>query len=145
MTGLVLQLNWRYIVYPFLSLSPITSMVPKSYEHPSRKASSPEGFVSRGPAEIVQGCARVASILGSFSGHRFLYSRRPTAVPSRKPLQTLRLQIAQRRSYLCTLGPKVGIIYILGALGRGNHFDIQSFDNPCMVTRRWLSRYILPI
>ena len=29
----------------------------------------------------------------------------------------LGLQIAQNRSYLCTLGPKVGIIYILGALG----------------------------
>ena len=27
------------------------------------------------------------------------------------------LQIALSRSYLCTLGPKVGIIYILGGLG----------------------------
>ena len=32
---------------------------------------------------------------------------------------TLRLQIAQSRSYLHTLGPKVGTIYILGALGLG--------------------------
>ena len=30
---------------------------------------------------------------------------------------SLRLQIAQRRSYLYTVGSKVGIIYILGALG----------------------------
>ena len=30
---------------------------------------------------------------------------------------TLGLQIVQSRSYLYTLGPKVGIIYILGALG----------------------------
>ena len=30
---------------------------------------------------------------------------------------SLGLQIAQSRSYLHTLGPKVGIIYILGALG----------------------------
>ena len=29
---------------------------------------------------------------------------------------TLRLQVAQSRAYLHTLGPKVGIIYILGAL-----------------------------
>ena len=29
----------------------------------------------------------------------------------------LGLQIAQSRSYLYTLGPKVGIIYLLGALG----------------------------
>ena len=34
-------------------------------------------------------------------------------------LGTLGLQIAQSRSYLCTLGPKVSIIYILGALGEG--------------------------
>ena len=32
---------------------------------------------------------------------------------------TLRLQIAQSRSYVCTLGPKVGILYILGAPGLG--------------------------
>ena len=32
--------------------------------------------------------------------------------------QTLGLQIAQSRSYLHTLGPKVGIIYIHGALGK---------------------------
>ena len=31
----------------------------------------------------------------------------------------LGLQIAQSRSYLYTLGPKVGSIYILGALGLG--------------------------
>ena len=31
-------------------------------------------------------------------------------------LQTLGLQIAQSRSYLDTSGPKVGIIYVLGAL-----------------------------
>ena len=30
---------------------------------------------------------------------------------------TLGLHIAQSRSCLCTLGPKVGMIYILGALG----------------------------
>ena len=30
---------------------------------------------------------------------------------------SLGLQIAQSRSYLYTLGPKVGSIYILGALG----------------------------
>ena len=34
-----------------------------------------------------------------------------------RPTTTLGLQIAQSRSYLCTLGPKVGIICILGALG----------------------------
>ena len=33
------------------------------------------------------------------------------------PILTLWLQIAQSRSYLCTLGAKVGIIYILAALG----------------------------
>ena len=32
-------------------------------------------------------------------------------------LDTLALQIAQNRPYLCTLGPKVGIIYIHGAPG----------------------------
>ena len=32
---------------------------------------------------------------------------------------SLRLQIAQSRSYLYTLGPKVGVIYILGAVGYG--------------------------
>ena len=35
---------------------------------------------------------------------------------SETPL-TLGLQIAQSRSYLCTVGPKVGIIYVLGLLG----------------------------
>ena len=30
---------------------------------------------------------------------------------------SLGLQIAQSRSYMYTLGPKVGIVYILGALG----------------------------
>ena len=30
---------------------------------------------------------------------------------------TLGLQMVQSKSYLCTLGPKVGIVYILGALG----------------------------
>ena len=29
----------------------------------------------------------------------------------------LGLQVAHNRSYLCTVGPKVGIVYILGALG----------------------------
>ena len=33
--------------------------------------------------------------------------------------RTLRPQITQSRSYLYTLGHKVGIIYILGALGEG--------------------------
>ena len=47
----------------------------------------------------------------------FLYER---ACVNYEPLAstlTLGLQIAQSRSYLYTLGPKVGIIYILGALG----------------------------
>ena len=37
---------------------------------------------------------------------------------------SLRLQIAQSRSYLHTLGPKVGIIYVRGALG----FDSAKLD-----------------
>ena len=39
---------------------------------------------------------------------------------------SLGLQIAQSRSYLCTLGPIVGIIYILGAPG----YDGQLFWLP---------------
>ena len=39
--------------------------------------------------------------------------------------KTLGLQIAQSRSYLCTLGRKVGIIYILGAPGKGTMLEGQ--------------------
>ena len=38
----------------------------------------------------------------------------------KQPLtRTLGLQIAQSRSYLYTLRPKVGIFYVLGAIGEG--------------------------
>ena len=43
---------------------------------------------------------------------RMQYFRSPFLAVS-----TLGLQIAQQRAHLCTLGPKVGTIYILGALG----------------------------
>ena len=36
---------------------------------------------------------------------------------------TLGIQIAQSRQYLHTLGPKVGIIYILGPEGISGHSD----------------------
>ena len=38
-------------------------------------------------------------------------------------LRTYYYQIAQSRSYLCTLGPQVGTIYILGALLLGNPYE----------------------
>ena len=38
---------------------------------------------------------------------------------------SLGLQIAQSKSYLCTLEPKLGIVYVLGALGFGpNQFRV---------------------
>ena len=43
----------------------------------------------------------------------------PSLVLCRSTRISLGLQIAQNRSYLYTLGPKVGIIYILGDLGYG--------------------------
>ena len=55
-----------------------------------------------------------------------------TKTPPRVPLifgnsYTLGLQIAQSRSYLYTLRPKVGIIYILGAMGVwGYQVDLRS-------------------
>ena len=55
-----------------------------------------------------QGSASRAAVAMSFL-HFILYS-----VPQPP---TLGLQIAPSRSYLHTLGPKVGIIYVLGALG----------------------------
>ena len=41
--------------------------------------------------------------------------------------KSLGLQIAKSRSYFHTLGPKVGIIYILGALGNGMMLLINAY------------------
>ena len=42
--------------------------------------------------------------------------------------QALVLQIAQRRSYLYTLRPKEGIIYILGAMGKVMYAQFYHHD-----------------
>ena len=45
------------------------------------------------------------------------------------PTMALGLQTAQRRSYLHTLGPKVGSTYILGALGWASKPLTQGLDS----------------
>ena len=50
---------------------------------------------------------------------RYLLKEDSLRVMKRHPI-SLALQIAQSRSYLHTLEPKVGIIHILGALGCGS-------------------------
>ena len=55
--------------------------------------------------------------------------------PKSPSTQTMGLQIAQSRSYLYTLGPKVGIIHVLGALGKQkvstqNHNYDSSYSSP---------------
>ena len=49
----------------------------------------------------------------------YIKDPRPLGVPeifsvAHARILTLGLQIAQSRSYLCTLGPEVGAIYVLG-------------------------------
>ena len=56
-------------------------------------------------------------VQGSFDLKGSMRARVET--PYKGMIYTLRLQIAQSRSYLYTLGPKVGIMYILGALRIG--------------------------
>ena len=53
-------------------------------------------------------------------GHMHVPAAVHTATSNQEPIKvtiSLGLQIAQTRSYSYTLGPKVGIIYVLGALG----------------------------
>ena len=75
---------------------------------------------------ILVPCAETINILVSSSktGTQVLYYLLSTCIclpdatsVSRVILITLGLQIAQSRPYLHTLGPKVGFIYIHGALG----------------------------
>ena len=62
--------------------------------------------------ERMQGGARPNQLLGTLGS---LW--RSTESSPGSLLRSLVQQIAQSRSYLYTLGPKVGIIYMLGALG----------------------------
>ena len=66
--------------------------------------------------------ATASRVCGSFwevalSGTREQKTNQESLAHLEEP-ESLRDQIAQSRSYLCTLGPKVSIIYILGAPGK---------------------------